>query len=153
MKKYTALIAVAAALAAATPAAANDFRLEARGGMTFGNNQSEEAVLGAAAGYDFDLSEGAFVGLEGSADKVLVDNSGWVLGGTARLGMKEGNSKFFLAGGYTELTCNGCGNGIHAGIGLEHGFSEQVYGKLEYRHFFFDGNDSNVIAVGAGMRF
>lgn len=153
MKFQVALVAAAAALAVATPAAANEFRVEARGGMSFGENQSEEFVAGVAAGYDFDLGEKAFIGAEASVDKIFVDNSGVVLGGTARLGMKEGNSKFFLAGGYTDLTCDFCGDGFHAGAGVEVGLTEQVYGKLEYRHFFFDGTDSNVVAAGVGMRF
>jgi outer membrane immunogenic protein len=153
MKFKVALIATAAALAAATPAAANEGRVEARAGMSFGDNQGEEFVGGVAAGYDFDLGESAFIGLEASVDKVFVDNSGVVLGGTARLGMRQGNSRFFVAGGYTDLTCDLCGDGIHAGAGAEFGLTETVYGKLEYRHFFFDGTDSNVIAAGVGVRF
>lgn len=153
MKFQVSLAAAVAALAIAAPATANDFRLEARGGLSFGENQSEEFVAGAAAGYDFDISETAFIGAEASVDKVFVDNSGVVLGGTARLGMKEGNSKFFIAGGYTDLTCDFCGDGFHAGAGVELGLTQQVYGKLEYRHFFFDGTDSNVIATGIGVRF
>lgn len=153
MKFQVSLAAAVAALAIAAPATANDFRLEARGGLSFGENQSEEFVAGAAAGYDFDISETAFIGAEASVDKVFVDNSGVVLGGTARLGMKQGNSKFFIAGGYTDLTCDFCGDGFHAGAGVELGLTQQVYGKLEYRHFFFDGTDSNVIATGIGVRF
>jgi opacity protein-like surface antigen len=153
MKFQVALVAAVAALAVATPAAANQARVEARGGMSFGENQDEEFIGGVAAGYDFDLSETVFVGAEASVDKVFVDNSGVVLGGTARLGMRQGNSRFFVAGGYTDLTCDFCGDGFHAGAGVEAPLSGNVYGKLEYRHFFFDGNDSNVVAAGVGMRF
>lgn len=153
MKFQVSLAAAVAALAIAAPAAANDFRVEARGGLSFGENQDAEAVAGVAAGYDFDLGEKAFIGAEASLDKILVDNSGVVLGGTARLGMKEGNSKFFIAGGYTDLTCDLCGDGFHAGAGVEAPLSGNVYGKLEYRHFFFEGTDSNVAAAGVGVRF
>jgi outer membrane immunogenic protein len=153
MKFQVTLVAAVAALAIATPAAANQARVEARAGMSFGENQSEEFLGGVAAGYDFDLGESAFIGAEASLDKVFVDNSGVVLGGTARLGMREGNSRFFVAGGYTDLTCDLCGDGFHAGAGVEAALSGNVYGKLEYRHFFFDGTDTNVIATGVGMRF
>jgi opacity protein-like surface antigen len=153
VKIQVALFAAAAALVAATPAAANEFRVEARGGLTFGENQSNEAMVGAAAGYDYDISEGAFIGLEGSVDKVLVDGSGVVLGGTARLGMKEGNAKFFVDGGYSYLTCDFCTDAVHVGLGVEQPLSGNVYGKVGYRHFFFEGTDSNVVAAGVGMRF
>lgn len=153
MKFQVALIAAAAALASAAPAAANEARVEARAGMSFGNSQSEEFIGGVAAGYDFDIGEKAFIGAEASLDKLFVDNSGVVLGGTARIGVKEGNVRIFVAGGYTDFTCDFCGDAVHGGAGLELALSEKLYGKLEYRHFFIDGIDSNVVATGVGMRF
>ena len=51
--KFQVVLAAVAAIAVATPATANEFRVEARGGMSFGENQDEEFVAGAAVGYDF----------------------------------------------------------------------------------------------------
>ena len=153
MKFQVALLAAVAAIATAAPAAANEGRIEARAGMSFGSNQSEEFIGGVAAGYDFDLDEGIFFGLEASADKLFVDDSGVVLGATARLGIRSGDNRYFVNGGYTDLTCDFCGDAAHAGAGAEIGLTDTVYGKIEYRHFFLDGTDSNVVAVGAGVRF
>ena len=153
MKFQVTLVAAVAALAIAAPAAANETRVEARGGMSFGNSQSEEFVGGVAAGYDFDIGDNGFVGVEASLDKVFIDNSGVVLGGGARIGAREGNFKLFVAAGYTDFTCDFCGDAVHAGAGLELDLSEKIYGKLEYRHFFVDGIDSNVVATGVGIRF
>ena len=149
--KFQVVLAAVAAIAVATPAAANEFRAEARAGMSFGDNQSDEFVAGVAAGYDF--GEEAFIGAEVSADKLFVDNSGVVLGATVRLGVRDGGNRYYVNAGYTDLTCDFCGDGPHAGAGVELGLTEKVYGKLEYRHFFFEGTDSNVVAVGAGVRF
>ncbi|MEL0211371.1 MAG: hypothetical protein VW891_12465, partial [Novosphingobium sp.] len=64
------LISLAASLVAATPALANETRVEARGGAVW-NDSNTEALAGVAAGYDYDLGQAAFVGAEVSADKVL----------------------------------------------------------------------------------
>ena len=153
MKFQVALIATVAALVAAVPAAAQ-VRVEARGGMTFGESQSEEAVAGVAAGYDYSVGDqGAFFGVEASGDKILIDDSGLVLGATARTGFRTGPAKLFIAGGYSHLTCDFCSDAVHVGAGAELDVTSNVYGKLEYRRFFFDGIDSNVVAAGVGMRF
>ena len=149
MKFQVALIAAAAALVAATPAAANEGRAEVRGGIAWAGGD-EEAVAGAALGYDFDLGTGAFVGIEGSADKVLVDGANVVFGATARAGAKLGAGKLFAAGGYS------FGEGednFHLGGGYEHKVTSNVYVKVEYRHFFSDFVDANVVAAGVGLAF
>ena len=76
--KFQVVLAAVAAIAVATPAAANEFRAEARGGMSFGHSQSEEFVGGVAAGYDFNIGDKGFIGVEASLDKIFVDNSGVV---------------------------------------------------------------------------
>jgi opacity protein-like surface antigen len=149
--KFQVVLATVAAIAVATPAAANEFRAETRAGMSFGDNQSDEFVAGVAAGYDF--GEKAFIGAEASVDKIFVDNSGVVLGATVRIGVRDGGNRYYVNAGYTDLTCDSCGEGFHSGAGVELGLTERVYGKVEYRHFFFEGTDSNVIAAGVGMRF
>ncbi|MBT8427514.1 MAG: hypothetical protein KJO02_05745, partial [Erythrobacter sp.] len=84
MRKFALLAAVAAA-AVATPAAAEDeggeFRAEVRGGVIWVEDFSE-ATLGAAVGYDFDLGETAFAGVELSGDKILVEGADVLIGTT-----------------------------------------------------------------------
>lgn len=150
MKFQVALIAAAAALVAAAPAAANEGRAEVRGGIVWADG-FEEAVAGAAAGYDFDIGEAGFIGLEGSADQVLVDGADPVFGASARIGGRiVKNGKLFVAGGYS------FGEGedqIHLGAGYEHRVAGPVYVKVEYRHFFSDFLDANVVAAGVGLNF
>lgn len=145
------IISLAAALTAATPALAEEGRVEARGGIVFASGESE-GVLGVAAGYDWDLGETTFVGVEGSADKILVDGSDVFFGATARIGAKVGErGKLYGLAGYT------FGEGEdapHAGVGYEHQFGSKVYGKVEYRHYFInDFTDLNSAVVGVGIRF
>jgi hypothetical protein len=61
------LFALLASLAMASPALANESRVEARGGVIW-NGGDSEAIAGVAAGYDFDLGSKAFAGAEVSAD-------------------------------------------------------------------------------------
>ncbi len=102
------LLAIVASAALATPALANEARVEARGGVIWFPGTSK-AVAGVAAGYDFDLGSSAFVGGEVSADKVLTAGTKVAFGFTGRAGFKAGESaKLFAAGGYTTAFCNGC---------------------------------------------
>ena len=67
MKKI--ILPILATLAFATPAMANEARVEARGGVIWSNGDSED-TWGVAAGYDFDLGTTAFAGVEVSGDKI-----------------------------------------------------------------------------------
>ena len=145
------IFSLAAALTAATPAMADEARVEARGGIVFASGESE-GVLGVAAGYDWDLGETTFVGVEGSADKILVDGSDVFFGATARIGAKVGTrGKLYGLAGYT------FGEGEdapHAGVGYEHLLGNNAYAKVEYRHYFVDDfTDLNSAVVGVGVRF
>lgn len=148
-------IAILAALAAftATPAfAAGEARVEARGGLVTCCS-TEEAFLGVAAGYDFDLGDKAFVGIEASADKVLVDGSDVLFGLAARVGAKAGErTRIYAVGGV------GFADGEEdpfLGAGVEFGFSGRAYGKLEYRRVITSGGfpDVNFFGAGVGVRF
>lgn len=151
--RYT-LIALAASMAVATPAFANEGRIEARGGIFWTDGYSH-ATAGAAAGYDFDLGEKTFAGAEVSADKVLDNGTNVVFGFTGRLGAKTASGgKLFVNGGYSDDFTNGGGHAWHAGAGYEQGFGKNLYGKVEYRHFFVDNfQDSNSAVVGLGVKF
>ncbi|MBO6946218.1 hypothetical protein [Altererythrobacter sp.] len=72
--KNIAMVAATAVAFIAVPAKADETRLEARGGVVWFDG-GEEAVAGVAAGHDFHLDESFFIGIEGSADKVLADGA------------------------------------------------------------------------------
>lgn len=148
------LCSLAAAVAVATPALANEGRVEARGGVAWGGGSSE-AFAGIAAGYDFDLGSSAFAGVEVSGDKILDAASNRVgVGFTGRLGGKLGAGKLYANGGYTTKFCDTCDDTWHAGAGYEHGFGGNLYGKIEYRHYFVDlGTDVDIVGVGLGLKF
>lgn len=149
MRKIAIALGVAAA-AISTPAMADEARIEARGGIisVFG---TEEATAGVAAGYDFDLGDTVFAGVEVSGDKVLVDGSDIYVGFTGRLGAKlSEDTRLFAAGGYTV----GEGEDVpHLGAGLQHNLTDRIYIKGEYRHFFSDIADADSGVIGFGMRF
>jgi outer membrane immunogenic protein len=151
----TVLLSLAAAVAVASPALANEGRVEARGGV-YWSGGSSEATAGIAAGYDYDLGSAAFAGVEVSGDKILDSGANRVAFGlTARAGAKLGdNDKLFVAGGYTTKPCQFCDDSVHAGVGYEHSFGS-MYGKVEYRHFFVSGGsiDSNAVVAGVGFKF
>jgi outer membrane immunogenic protein len=148
-------LAILAALSAfgATPAlASGEGRIEARGGLATCCS-TEEAFLGVAAGYDFDLGEKAFIGIEGSADKILVDGSDVLFGVAARVGAKAGEkTRFYALGGM------GFADGESdpfLGAGVEFGFGGRAYGKVEYRRVITSGgfSDLNFFGAGVGARF
>lgn len=152
----TVLLSLAAVAAiAATPALANEARVEARGGVIWGGGASE-ATIGAALGYDFDLGSSAFAGVEVSGDKILDSAANRVaFGFTGRLGVKASpNDKLFVAGGYTTKPCQFCVDSEHLGAGYEHNFGP-VYGKIEYRHYFTNQGaiDTDSVVAGIGINF
>lgn len=153
----TVLIPLAAALAvAATPALANEARVEARGGVIWGGGDTE-ATSGAALGYDVDLGTSTFAGAEVSGDKVLTSGTKVAFGFTGRAGIKTGaNGKLYANGGYTtEFADNAEGN-WHVGAGYQQNLGSQLYGKVEYRHYMPKAagtSDADSVGVGLGLRF
>lgn len=153
MRKF--VLPLLASLAIATPAMANEARVEARGGVIWSNGESED-TWGAAAGYDFDLGDTAFAGVEVSGDKIGTSDTKVAWGFTGRLGMKAGDkTRLFAAGGYTTEPCDLCESSWHAGAGIEQGVMSNVYLKAEYRHHFVNNGvpDSDALVAGVGMRF
>ncbi|NLR71864.1 hypothetical protein HGI47_13385 [Novosphingobium sp. ERN07] len=149
------LISLAASLVAATPALANEARVEARGGIVWNSTDSEE-IAGVAAGYDFDLGETAFAGGEVSADKLLTDGTKVTFGFAARAGAKIGEAgKLYGIGGYNTENCDGCEGAWSLGAGYQHSFGK-FYAKAEYRHFFPDNalfTDTDAAIIGLGVKF
>ncbi|MCX7864660.1 MAG: hypothetical protein N2423_06480 [Novosphingobium sp.] len=149
------LLSLAAAAALATPAMANEARVEARGGVIWDNGDSE-GQLGVAAGYDWDLGDSAFAGLEVSGDKILESNTRVSFGFGGRLGLKtSADGKLYGAVAYQTKPCRLCEESVSAGVGYQHNLGSKLYGKVEYRHFFVgDGiSDPDAVTVGLGLRF
>ena len=150
------LLPLLASLAVASPAMANEARVEARGGVFWSDGYTQDSY-GVAAGYDFDLGQTLFAGAEVSADKIADTGTKVAFGLTGRAGVKTGEAgKLFIASGYTTETCSNCDNdSVHLGAGYEHKFAGNLYGKVEYRHFFLDQNrpDGNAVVAGLGVKF
>lgn len=144
-----ALAAAAAAAVVATPALADETRVEARGGL-YVQSDDTEATIGIAAGYDADMGSQAFIGGEISADKLLQGGADIYVGLTGRGGVRMGDSKLFAAGGYSFVQGD---NAWHLGAGYERSLGGNLYWKVEYRHFFFDYDDGDQVVGGIGVKF
>ena len=149
------LLPLLASLAIATPAMANEARVEARGGVIWSNGSTQD-TWGAAAGYDFDLGANTFAGVEVSGDKIGESGTKVAWGFTGRAGIKATPStKLFVASGYTTKPCDLCEHSWHAGAGVEQGIGNNFYVKGEYRHYFVGNGvpDSNAVVGGVGVKF
>ena len=148
------LLSLAASLVAATPALANEVRVETRAGV-YWTDGATKGTAGVAAGYDFDLGPAAFSGLEVSGDKILTSGTKVAWGFTGRLGAKLAGSKLYGTGGYTTEPCSLCEGSWHLGAGYERGFMGNLYGKVEYRHYFGRNgfNDANAVVAGVRVKF
>lgn len=148
-------LAAVAAAATATPALANEARIEARTGMIWDGSDSD-AVAGVAAGYDYDLGEKLFVGVEGSADKVLASDTRVSWGAGGRVGAKvTPTSKLYALANWQSKSCSTCNSAVGVGGGWQQNLGEKVYGKVEYKHLLVgdDTPDADVGLIGVGMRF
>jgi opacity protein-like surface antigen len=143
---FAAAVAVAAI---ATPAHANETRVEARGGIVWDGTFSDD-TLGIAVGHDFDLNEQVFFGIEGVADSnISFDDP--VLGVNARLGttVKE-NTKIFVLGGYAHSTDIDEDDFI-VGAGFQHNFGERSLLSVQYQRAI--DLELNRVIIGFGVRF
>jgi outer membrane immunogenic protein len=151
MRKLTLAAAALAALASTPAYAKGEGRIEARGGIAFAGGTSE-AFAGIGGGYDFDLGDKAFVGLDLGVDKVLADGTKafWSVGG--RIGAKAGKNGRIYASGGLGFCCGG--SDLYVGAGYQHKFSGKIYGKIEYRRSLSTfGPDINFTGIGVGIGF
>ncbi len=151
MKKFAVAAALLSAVVA-TPALAQngEGHVEVRGGYITGSGL-DDATLGVAGGYDFNLGDKAFAGVEIAGDKVLIDGAKVQFSSGARLGANLGtNGKLYATGGYTF----GQIDDPYVGAGYQHKLTQNVYGKVEYRHQFINNfDDTDAFAVGVGFAF
>ncbi|MBH0112890.1 outer membrane beta-barrel protein [Novosphingobium sp. YJ-S2-02] len=148
-------LAAVAAAAAATPALANEARVEAHGGVIWDGSDSE-AVIGIGAGYDYDLGESTFVGIEGSADKILTDNTrvSWGIGGRAGFKVTPA-TKVYAAANWQSKYCRFCNSAVGVGGGVQQDIGQRYYVKAEYKHLLVGDNtpDADQGLVGVGVKF
>lgn len=148
-------LAAVASAALATPAFADEARVETRGGVVW-NRGDTEAIAGVAAGYDFDLGSRAFAGVDVSADKLLTSDTrvSWGFGG--RLGLKTGSGgKLYALSDYQTKNCATCNESVAVGAGYQQDLGQKLYGKVEYRHYLVGDNapDTDGVLAGVGMKF
>lgn len=150
------LAAVATAAAAvATPAMANEARIEARTGVIWDSNNSD-AIAGVAAGYDYDLGDKAFIGVQGSADKVLTDDTrvSWGVGGRAGFKLTPA-TKAYATANWQSKPCRYCNSAVGVGGGVQQSLGSRYFVKAEYQHQLVGDNtpDADVGLVGVGVKF
>jgi outer membrane immunogenic protein len=147
-----ALATILLAAIAVTPAyAKGEGRVETHGGIAFAGGTSE-AFAGVGGGYDFDLGDKAFVGLDLGVAKVLVrgTNAFWTVGG--RIGARAGGNGRIYANGGIGFCCGG--SDPYVGAGYQHKFGSNVYGNVEYRKALSSfGPNVNFAGIGLGISF
>ncbi|MDE2436101.1 MAG: hypothetical protein KGM49_07575 [Sphingomonadales bacterium] len=147
------LLPLLASLAIATPALADEARVEARGGVIWSNGQSQD-IWGAAAGYDFDLAPMTFAGVEVSGDKIGTSNTKVAWGVSGRIGLHAATAtKVYALAGYTTEPCDLCQGSWHAGAGVQQGIGNQLFLKGEYRHQFQSNGQATSDALFGGVGF
>lgn len=123
-------IAVALMAATATPAyAGGEGRVEARGGIAWAGGTSY-AFAGVGGGYDLELGDKAFVGVDLGADKVLARSTDVFFTVGGRVGAKIGEKGRIYASGGMGFCCGG--SNPYIGAGYQHRLGRQFYGKIEY---------------------
>lgn len=147
--RFATIAAVAVLASVATPAVANETRLEARGGIAWVSGASDESI-GVALGYDMDLGQTTFIGVEAVADTDF-NISDPVLGANARLGFKAGeNAKLFATAGYAYHTGFEIDDAV-VGAGYQHNLGASSLVSLQYQRYI--DLDINRVTVGLGYRF
>lgn len=179
----TAATALLASLMMAGTAQAADVQgpwVEARAGWD--NLDSTSGLLyGAAAGYDFGVSDKIFLGLQagisGSTAEECFEgicaNTGRDIEVLARFGGNVGSkTALYALAGYANsrfgasfegLSAGTNLNGLRLGAGVQQGFGGNTYGKLEYRLTSYgdssvegetvEGGDRHQVSVSFGIRF
>lgn len=148
--RYLSMAAAAAVCAfISTPALANEARVEVRGGIAWVAGASTESI-GLSLGYDADISESFFAGIEAVADTDF-DISDPVLGVNARLGAKVGeNGKAFVTAGYAYDTWSEFDDAV-VGAGYQHNVGTNALLSIQYQRYV--DLDINRATVGLGFRF
>jgi outer membrane immunogenic protein len=183
MRAYLIAFSSIAALAAASPAAAEGFRAEIHGGWDHSEvaDEGDSGVLyGIGVGYDFKLGEKTTLGIEANLDDSTQKECETVAGdryclragrdisAAVRLGynVSEAGMIYGLAG-YTNARFKATIDdgtdrdsdatnldGFRLGAGYQHKLGSNLYGKVEYRYSNYEnGVDRHQALMGVGINF
>ncbi|KPF46566.1 hypothetical protein IP76_04970 [Rhizobium sp. AAP43] len=140
-----------------------------------GSESFDGARFGGFAGYNWQLSSGFLVGLEGdlnydwNEENLAGSDVSTGLSGSARgrVGYAMDRALLFAAGGYTgtQIEGNGDDDTLHGwtvGGGVDYALTDRMFTRVEYRYNDFGtgdlgGNeidfDQHVVNVGLGVKF
>ncbi|GAM07156.1 hypothetical protein [Novosphingobium sp. MBES04] len=152
-RAWGGLLALAVA-GLASPAHADEAYAEVIGGISFGPEE-DAAIFGLAAGYDWDLTETIFVGLEASLDKEMVKERHVALGIGVRAGLEvTERGKAFVGLNYQSKDCPHCEAAWGFSGGWEQEIGERLYLKGEYKHLATEHEgDKEILIAGLGIMF
>lgn len=180
MKKFVSAAAVAALFAVPAAAQAQAF-VQAETGLdsiSVGGESDQGVSYGVSAGYDIALSNGLFVGIQGTVadsttkecasagEERLCIKTGRDLAAVVRLGTQVGDrSKLYVLGGYTNARIRATytdgvdsfgeganGDGFRLGAGAQYDLSDRLFVKAEYRYSNYESDFSRhnaIVALGA----
>jgi hypothetical protein len=151
------LTGLGAALMLATPALADETRVEVNTTGNFYGGDYQQSI-GLAAGHDFSLTPAFFVGPEVSIDKLLATDTLTSVGVSGRLGADLGGAgKLYAVGGWASQPYHGGNPDWDIGAGYQHTLIPGTYGKLEYRHYTSSADGvtpaRDALVVGFGAHF
>jgi hypothetical protein len=158
MRQHFAILSAPLLLAmAATPALADETRVEAHTSGNFDSGDYQQSV-GVAAGHDFSLAPGVFAGPEVSVDKLLAAGTLTSFGVSGRLGASLGPvGKIYAVGGWASTPYHGGNADWDMGAGYQHALIPGTYAKVEYRHYTSSANgmtpSRDAVTVGFGAHF
>ncbi len=146
--RFFAMFAAAAMAAAPTAVSANEARVEVRGGIAWVSGATDETI-GLAVGYDADVSENFFLGVEAVADTDF-NISSPVLGVNARAGFRVGEQgKLFATAGYAYETEFELDDFV-LGAGYQHNVGRALV-SIQYQRYM--DTEINRAMMGVGYRF
>ena len=166
--------------------------LGVHGGYGWGNGEVEGTLddsfdggrFGAFAGYNWEVSNGFVAGIEGDLNYDWNENDYDLGGGISgevgsgfsgsvrgRVGFAMDRTLIYAAGGWTatnvsiDSTVGDDDDTLHGwtlGAGIDHAFTDNVFGRLEYRYNDYGSGDlggfdvdfdQHVVQVGIGVKF
>lgn len=153
MRSSIACVAFALSCVSA-PALADEAYVEAVGGVSFAHEE-DAVVAGLAAGYDFDLNEVLFAGVEGTLEKELVEDRHFAAGIGVRVGASvTERGKAFVGLNWQSKDCPECDEAWGFTTGFEQELGEHLYAKLEYKHLILaEEPNKNIVIGGIGYMF
>ncbi|WP_420382659.1 hypothetical protein [Novosphingobium sp.] len=149
--------AIAGAVVLATPALADQTRVEVNTSGNFYGGDYQQSI-GLAAGHDFTLAPLIFAGPEVSINKLLATDTLTSVGISGRAGASLGPAgRIYAVGGWASTPYHGGSADWDFGAGYSHALLLGTYGKIEYRHYTSSANGAtpsrDAVTLGFGAHF